>query len=181
MGTRPGSRLSLGVALIGVVGALLGSGITGVVAVLIQGDELNEQRAAEARSERAAVYGSFLSAANEYAVETQELVSPCARAAERSPDARFDCQPRFRGWNPARADYQGAINDVYVFGSDEAVDASEAVSAELPPALIGLDYSQAHLKLNVVDEAEFTDAYQSFLGVMCQEVSAEPRPGCGDG
>lgn len=180
-------------ALPALVGALLGAG-AGYLGVerSIEGqldqqsqafDEDREQRSDDRRGE---VYAAFLDAANHYAFATAAITSRLEGdcADDEPPDACFSrlftelvAAGLVSDFQDARFDYQGALNDVFVFGSDEAVDRSRELSANVPtslatPGLDSLTFGEG------VDGSAFTAAYRDFLALMCEELPAQPRQGC---
>ena len=74
----------------------------------------------------------------------------------------------------ARYDYQGAINDVYVYGSEAAWEANRKVGRVLPAALGNVE----NRVIARPDAEAFRAAYNDFLDVFCREAVAEPRTGC---
>lgn len=132
----------------------------------------------EIRVKRGEVYANFLEVANAYSVESYNFIRD--REIDLKDNGRLDAKGPELGravgtYQHARYEFQGAINDVYVYGSDEAWTASKAVSAALPPSLGTVDSS---VQIQAPKYSVFTAAYQKFINVMCGEVVPVPRSGC---
>jgi hypothetical protein len=174
---RRDNGLQVRVALIGVLGALLGAVVGGAVAIIVQRDQLNEQRQEAARVQRAGVYSGFLDAADQWSGAVSSVFDTCpreiieARKKGRKPSCRFN----IKGFDSARSGFQNAINAVYVYGSYRAVAASKAVAMTLPSTA---DIRLQRLTLAPVNVAKFASAWNNFQRIMCQEASAEPRANC---
>jgi hypothetical protein len=75
----------------------------------------------------------------------------------------------------ARPRFQGALNDVYVYGSTRGVQAARKVAGALPPSL----YRPGTFRFEGdVPQREFESGYNAVLDTMCREVSAVPRATC---
>jgi len=66
----------------------------------------------------------------------------------------------------ARFAYQGAVNDLYVYGSDAAWKAHAAIAALLPTSLRSQEPEIKPINLD------------AFEGIECREVPETPRSGC---
>lgn len=167
-------------AVIGVLGALLGALIGGGVTYITTRDQADETRSAEARTRRADAYTELLAA------------SGVLRRAEEAPCPRNDDDPsqningedfacaidKGHKITAAEAQYRRDAVDVFVYGSDPAVEAEGGLAAILlttDPLTPG-----AVLVRPRATPAEYEGAYAAFERVMCREVSADPRAGCRD-
>ncbi|MEV7655641.1 hypothetical protein AB0O39_15850 [Streptomyces anulatus] len=162
--------LGFGVALIG---AIIGGGFSYLGAwhqsrtqLEAQGAQGREDRKKEDREKRAEVYEGFLGAADVFAVKTNEIVTDCK-------DGK--CSPDWHAWQTSRAEYQGALNQVWVYGSDKAVAQTSRVSAALPKSLWEPNADELHLTF---ESANFRATYQGFQSLMCRELPAIPRTAC---
>lgn len=153
-------------AVSGLIGALIGGGS----AYLAASADLDEKRTAEIRQHRASVYHRFLEHANSYAVETTKLLQSCPRGTKCTLPPKGVSE-----FQRARFNFQGAINDVYVYGSNRAVDALRILTSTLPPSLAPMN---GEFSVIPIQEEAFTKAYQGFQHVMCQEVSPSPNDRC---
>lgn len=134
--TRREVILALVVAVIGPAGVLAGTIVGGHFATEAQEQRLDADRAAEARTKRERTYARFLRAGDRYAVETDAAIADCSRRAEKAPPSgRFECT--LDELTPARLAYQGAINRLYVYGSDDAI---EAEGGNLSPPAVVVEY-----------------------------------------
>lgn len=170
------SRFPVVAALIAAViggGAGVGGSYLGAHAAVQANDSLiRATQAQTTRDKRAAVYSAYLDAANNYADQdrrafdllTNELKGVKAGTGVEGPPASFSA---------ARFAYQGAINSLYVYGSDAAWTAHQEVAAVLPASLGGDGF-----QVTRVDSSAFESAYRGFLRVFCGEVPAVPRSGC---
>lgn len=75
---------------------------------------------------------------------------------------------------PAQSKFQGALNQVYVYGTPRGVRAARKVAGALPPSL----FKPRSFSIGGVDEPVFARGYNAVLNTMCAEVSADPRPAC---
>lgn len=67
-------------------------------------------------------------------------------------------------YQPVRANFQGALNAVYVYGSRAAVHAARMVASGLPPSLPTTKPTYGA----VVEDRSFRVGYNAFLDVMCR-------------
>ncbi|MGQ4712323.1 hypothetical protein ACUN22_01420 [Streptomyces anulatus] len=162
--------LGFGVALIG---AIIGGGFSYLGAwhqsrtqLEAQEAQGREDRKKEDREKRAEVYEDFLGAADVFAVKTNGIITDCK-------DGK--CSPNWHAWQTSRAEYQGALNQVWVYGSDQAVTQTGRVSAALPKSLWEPSADELHLTF---ESANFRAAYQGFQSLMCRELPASPRTAC---
>ncbi len=165
-------------AVLGLGGGLAGAYLGAHATIVTQREQLQASRSAEARTKRATVYAQFLAASNRYAVETTQALSILRKCAHAGPRRPFLCSSLGKQAGPAqnaRYEFQGALTDVYVYGSTTGVRAALNVADTLPPSVGHLN---GHISLVPISEVVFTRTYQAFLSVMCREVSAEPRSTC---
>lgn len=126
------------------------------------------------REQSLKVYSAYLDAANDYALRNGEMTTELERIRPFPENERVPNPQIFGTWMTARANYQGATNNVFVYGSDEAWQIHGMVAGSLPPAI------GSNIQFGPTDEANFRSAYQAFLSMMCREGNASPRPGCGN-
>jgi hypothetical protein len=138
--------------------------------------EFSEARQRDESNRRADVYAQFLGAANEYAVQASSALRALQREAAQSENGEFSVDSAaLGGYQQARHAFQGALNNVYVYGSLDGVDAATALARTLPPSLGRIDGS---LHVGPPDADAFQRSYTAMLSVMCREVPARPRPSC---
>jgi hypothetical protein len=181
--------LVVAAGVIALGGGLGGAWIGANAANRNQRDEAREARQAEARQKRADVYSDFLDAAGAYAGRSREIQTKITAVTQRNlrPGQKFTAVRRFERTLPWRGcpsrvsalpvgsePFQGALNDVYVYGSARGVSAARRVAAALPPSL----FDPQTVKLGGVIEARFKRAYSTVLDTMCAEVSVDPRQAC---
>ena len=149
----------------------------------ITAQELHVRAADDRRtqSKRAEVYEGYLDAAVAYLYAAQDIrvrvernVSPLkGRRGFRIPKTVIGA---FRDYGRTRSAYQTAVNELFVYGSDAGWQAHLEVATTLPPSM-----GTASIEVpssEDTDAEQFTEEYRAFLVVVCQEVAAEPRPGC---
>ncbi len=171
-------------AVLVFAGALGGAYFGARATVDTQEAQFREAQMTTARNQRAKVYTSFLAAANQYASDdataTTTIRADCRNSHALRPIYHVTCKHLPSNFlvpvSEARFAFQGALNEVYVYGSARGVLAARRVAGALPRSLIGLSATVPPLK--TINEGALTDAYDAFLKVMCQEVSAEPRSKC---
>ncbi|MDX6588107.1 MAG: hypothetical protein QOI31_2580 [Solirubrobacterales bacterium] len=168
--------LALTVAIIGPAGVLAGTIVAGHFTTETQDQRFIEDREAESRAKRERTYEKYLRAANSYAVETTNALDELKRCADDQASSRPEVEAcEIAGFFSARYLYQGAINNLYVYGSQDAIEAEGAISATLPSSLGAIS---GDFKLAKVNDSDFRAAYQSFLSIMCRELPPDPRPEC---
>ncbi len=170
-------------AAIGLAGGLLGAHFGAAATITTQREQARENRQGEARTKRAKVYSDFLDAAESFASESRSLTDRIHRRVSSVGSVRAACRRAqscgipgtlFKGYSAARADFQGALNQVYIYGTQRGVRAARRVAGALPPAR----YEPRSLTIGDVDESVFSRGYDGVLDTMCAEVSADPRPRC---
>lgn len=164
-------------AALGLGGGLAGAYLGAQATVVTQRQQLQDSRNAEARTKRATVYAHFLEAANLYATNEAQAFSIVRKCVPVPPRRSFQCSLRKQGdpLQHARYDFQGALNDVFVYVSTAGVGAARNVAATLPPSI---GHLRVQISVGQTSDIAFTRTYQAFLGVMCREVSVEPRSNC---
>ncbi|WP_150109941.1 hypothetical protein [Crystallibacter crystallopoietes] len=164
------------VAALAFAGGLVGGFQAGSATTEAAEIETRAVQENEHREKRRQVYADYLSSANSYNSATGAFF----RALGRIPsDAETEAaiaqiEDEVGAFEQARHDYQGKINDLYVYGSDEAWIAHTGLASTLPEALGNVPNRQ----IDAVDEQAFGEAYQAFMGVFCREAVPEPRDGC---
>lgn len=88
----------------------------------------------EARDKRAEVYMKYLEAANEYQLKNEKMMLSLEKMRSSSKPNELDMEA-YNVWLTARADYQGAVNEVYIYGSDEAWNSTRKISESLPRSI----------------------------------------------
>lgn len=173
-GARSRVVVPLIAALLGLGGGLAGAYLGARATITTQREQSREDRRADARTQRAKVYTDFLAAANSSAVAVARVASSCkvVRRGRATCNLRGGVAVRAA---KARYTFQGALNQVYVYGSARGVLAARDVAKALPPSYVGTRYT---FHIQPIDDASFKAAYNAFLDVMCREVSAEPRSTC---
>lgn len=157
-------------ATVTVVSGLLGGWAGSALTVKASVDAERRVRVGE-------VYADYLNAADSYYTAAADLdrafdkLTPTKDGSASNPSV---LQLPVDAFEEARHDYQGAINDVYVYGSEAAWEANRKVAKVLPVAL----GSVAKRDVPRPDPVAFGEAYADFLDVFCREATAEPRQDC---
>ncbi|WP_156056653.1 hypothetical protein [Streptosporangium roseum] len=153
-------------AIAGVVGALIGSLTTYLVATV----PIQDQHAKETRERRSAVYQELLDSAERYAFNTNGFLDGCKRVTGVGDSFTVICGKTYllSDVDNARYDFQAAINKMHIYGSDEAVSAAKSLAQTLPPAVRHLDGPIVTTK---VEAGEFERSYILFQDVMCKDLS----------
>jgi hypothetical protein len=149
--------------------ALAGAKVGADATVESQRRLIDEQRLAGDRTKRATVYTRFQWTADRYAYEAAKAFRRCGR--------RVRCKALEGRVQTARFNFQGGINDVYVYGSRDAWSAAREVARALPSSSIGLSGT---IRAQPVSVEEFQAAYNRFLDVMCRELTAVRLRPCPD-
>lgn len=157
-------------ATVTVVSGLLGGWAGSALTVKASED-------AERRTRVGEVYAGYLDAADGYYTAAADLDRAFAKliaTKDGSASDRSVGELSVAAFEKARHDYQGAINDVYVYGSDAAWEANRKVANVLPLALGNVPRRD----IPSPDAEAFREAYSDFLEVFCREATAEPRQSC---
>lgn len=168
-------------ALIALVAGLGGSVIGAITAYnAATGTEVAKEvadRDTARRAKSGEVYLAYLDAANRYALATQKMANDWTKAT-KDPNASADFSADLDPWKTARSNFQGEVNQVYVYGSQDAWDAHQKVAATLPPS-VGMESANDIVKvITGFNFSAFGIAYQGFLAVFCREVPAVPKANC---
>jgi hypothetical protein len=150
------------------VAALGGGWIGSRTALAVEREQAQEVRRTEARTKRAAVYNTFLSAVD-------AAIVPSFRAAEQCAGHR--CKPQqLEGTIGLQSErVVDALSEVAFYGSSDANFASVGLVDSFPILLLNKrEVAEAPTRFN----GQLEDAYQAFVRIMCKEVSAEPRSTC---
>ena len=118
---------------------------------------------------RDVAYKDYLNAANKYFYAWDSL------ASTPKPIPVDTVAAKMVELLDARHEYQGQINEVFVYGSDEAWSAHQNVARTLPPSTPGSDIPDFTGQPN---NAAFGAAFNAFLDVRCREVTALSRSSC---
>jgi hypothetical protein len=179
--------LTLSVAVLSVAGATGGAYLGSRATIITSREAAREARLAESRTKRANVYSRFLDAAESFSFKTEAVTSAIRHSVTRAGSVKAACKQRRRGTacgvrrslfnrqDDARADFQGALNDVYIYGSRRGVRAARRVAAALPPSVYNPD---ERIALDDIKQGKFAAGYSAVLDTMCAEVSPDPRPTC---
>lgn len=162
---------AVGALLAGAIGAgsaVIGATVSSDSSLKIAQEQMQSAAQQKARDQREVTYREYLDAANGYHIAATNLF------AKQAPD---DVDAALKDFMLNRSNFQKHVNEVYVYGSDDAWVAHQAIAKTLPPALGGLVGKQFGPS-QVSDEAIFSAAYNGFLSVRCREVAAQARSGC---
>jgi hypothetical protein len=177
-----GHGIQLMTAALAFLAGILGSGITSYVsyhaATTTQASQVAATSNEAIRQKRGDIYLAYLDAANEYALQTGQVSSDAFAAAKDSSKLTV-LNSDLNVWRTDRANYQSEINLVYVYGSDQALSASDQVASALPGALGNDTDADIGSAVRGVNWVLFNSAYDKFLVVFCQDAPASPRLDCG--
>lgn len=160
----------LGVALGGllsVASSFIAADMTSTAQLHAAQAQLTQEKELKTQEQRDTTYQAYLSAAGDYRAASTALFG------RRAPKNVNEAVSSFA---KARSKYQAQINEVYVYGSDEALRAHEKIARTMPPSLGDGDLNVKASDLS--DEKTYMEAYNGFLKVRCKEVAATTRPGC---
>lgn len=168
-------RRELSSAKMGLIGVLVGALVSGSISLWTQGLTISATNAQAARQTNSTVYFDYLNAADDFNTKTSNMLGyfgDQAKLGNKNVSLPKDLTDK---WSAARYAYQGMVNKLYAFGSDRAWDVHEKIAANLPSS-VSIDAQPLTIRH---DNKAFTAAYREFLGVVCSEVVASPRGGCG--
>lgn len=155
--------------VLGFAGSTMAANISADAQVRVAKEQLDHAASLKTKEQRDETYRAYLSAVEEYRYATEAMFGKPAPTDVKAAYSRFIT---------ARSNFQGQINEVYVYGSDEALRAHLKIAKTLPRSLGQSDLSFKATDLS--DEKTFIEAYNAFLKVRCLEVTATQRQGCAD-
>lgn len=135
-----------------------------------------ERLASEDRDRRTKVYKAFLDTSNDYANATYQVVRECAST---DPAVTRRClQQRITGadFTARRNAFQGAINDISVYGSQDAWSTAQDLAGTLPPSVGNSPFTDPDTVIDrmIIDQRNYTSWYRLFLLHMRGELQATP-------
>ncbi|MEU4390163.1 hypothetical protein [Kribbella sp. NPDC023855] len=153
--------------------------------------QLAADQAKETRNQRAQVYAKYLTIVSKYYTGarlmreyagTKRGVPGCENGetpiCKQSLETMVQTEIAFLD---SRVAYQAQIDQLTVYGSEEAMKAHQVLAAMLPPTL-GPAPSQIELGTlslpGATDPKKFAAAYGAFQKVFCREAAAQPRSSC---
>lgn len=142
---------------------------------LIQEREIENQQRKDARAKRETVYRTYLDAANGYAVAANHLLDRCSPPPYVPLESLAPICPTYGEFNSARAAYQGALNDIYIFGTAEAVRAARTLSVALPPGLVS---GFSDVQIERPQPQVFRVLYASMQDRACLDLRIDPEQPC---
>lgn len=157
-------------AIVTLLAAMWGAsiGADGALKATAMQNQAEDVRRSQDR--RDVAYKDYLNAANRYFYAWDSLTSA------PKPVPVDTVATKMAELLSARHEYQGQVNEVFVYGSDEAWAAHQNVSRTLPRAVAGSDipdFTAGH-----PNNAAFGAAFNAFLDVRCREVTALSRSSC---
>jgi hypothetical protein len=163
--------VGLTIGLLTVGAGIYGSNVAAETSVTTTRMQIDAEAQQKQREQRESSYRAYLDSANQYWQSSRAIFGSPA------PEGTQEIQAAYSAFVSARARFQAQINEISVYGSDEAWSAHEKIAASLPKAL-GLTEGKSFSAKEVADEATFTEAYTNFLAVRCREVVQPARNGC---
>lgn len=175
-GSRPGRRPSRGrdqvvtaaaAGLFALGAAYIGGQISASGAIDAQTRQAEADAATAVGEKRAEVYSAFLQEYTAYYRSTQD--------AERRLDKGGTVDISL--FIQAREKFRGALNEVYVYGSNEQWERAQATAATLPSSY-GTNIQERDIRAVDEDGAELERRYAAFQLAMCKEVNFDPDREC---
>lgn len=131
--------------------------------------ERSEERAKESWQKRAEVYAKYLAALEAYSSADEDLGFRSIQNRDEPTDKHhkeLNDADLYR--DNSEIALVAQINQVFVYGSDQAWAAHEAILVVLQRAERGA----------LTSDSAYKAAYTNFQNVFCREASAQPREGC---
>lgn len=151
----------------------------------IQAVQFHHTDVAEDKKQRQTVYIDFLDHTNAYDVTTIDAKDCLTKIKEHTnPDGTFSqfCTDTINRLRTDRSNFQKSINEVYIYGSKDAVAKSRKVAKALPNSLGGAGVGNSGIPpLDQVmkhDPHAVEQPYRDFQAVACKELPALPRDDC---
>ncbi|NMR32499.1 hypothetical protein [Crystallibacter degradans] len=178
-----GQRHTLIVAIAGIVATLSGTLVGAQIGANASIGAVEVQLAAsleeESRNRKSGAYSDFLVAVDRMAFAGQDLglvIEMTDGKPYDHPDILAEYDDALAEWREARAAVQRAINDVYAYGSRDAVAIHREVTASLPDGFA----PAPHPGVLIYDRDQYEQAVKKFQKVFCREASISPRDECFD-
>lgn len=170
--TTVSGKLALTGVIITALTALAGAGIGGYFTAAnaqvaaesqkaLQEEQFDEEKKRLLRDQRAPYYAAY-----DAAVQTFATQMTVRNECEKKKLAT--CRYSVEDLQTARYELQGAINNIYIYGSIEMQAAVTLMSATMPRTMVGLSgYAEA----GPVDAPAFLEALNKVRAVTCYDVS----------
>lgn len=152
------------------VSALVGVALGGFISNATAERQIDVAQEAEQREIRAEVYLTFLSAADDYANATREVLLAHDIRGPVPADviSTLRSDPQVGPWLTARFNFQNALNRVSIYGSDDGWSTARALAGALPASLgTGYEFVEVDASLN--------SQYRDLLTVVCDTVDWGPQ------
>jgi hypothetical protein len=143
--------------------------VVAVMVVVLTGQvEARRTDAVALREFRSTTYSSYLDALNEYASHQQTRADECVPGTDRPVGSQSDCTVSVQDLQAARFAYQGAVNDMYIYGSDEALALVKDIAALLPTATTVTGPPEEG---GINDVERYSSLFGQFIDLMREDVA----------
>lgn len=156
-------------AIVTLLAAMWGASIGAEAAVKAAAMQNEAEDVRRSQDRRDIAYKDYLNAANRYFYAWNSL------ATAEKPVLVDTAAEYVVEFMTARTAYQSQVNEVFVYGSDDAWSAHQSIARTLPRSLAG---SQLPDPATMPDTKAFRAAFSAFLDVRCREVTALSRGSC---
>lgn len=171
-GQRPAestSQPNRGWVIWGALGPLVGVVLGGLLTYAGVERQIQADGVAQRRQLSADKYLALLDAADDYQLTTERLLAEGGEVVRDGTE--LNALPVGNAWLTARHEFQGALNEVYVYGSSDGWDAAGNLAATLPNSVANdFEFEQP--------SPDYSSRYIALLAVLCREAVAEPRADC---
>ncbi|MBW8761825.1 MAG: hypothetical protein JF592_04465 [Microbacterium sp.] len=156
-----------------VLSGLVGVAVGGLFAYGAVERQIQVGQEAEQRQIRAEAYLALTEAAADYANSTRAVLNEQQIRGDVAPTAidALSSSATVGDWLSSRHSFQNALNQVYIYGSDEGWTAAAQLAETLPHAR-GEEYEWVELS------PRFTARYNGVLTIICKEATISPRADC---
>lgn len=180
------SRLVSNPGVAALIGALIGSLLTGGTAVWVghtqqvaedrrQEAQIAEEDHDELATLRLAAYRELLATGEDYKLQAMGRAMLCKPGTDEPLREGGECVPELRGrYQDSRGDFQRAVNEVYRVGSEHGRSAANIIIGALPNAV----YSHFETSEGMPDLEKFDKGYNAVLDVMYCETRPDVPSSC---
>lgn len=152
--------------------AIIAAVVAIVVVLLTSHLEAQRSDATALREVRSETYSAYLATLNEYASHQQSRKQECIPESNEPIRENEICSTSIENLQTARFAYQGAVNDMYIYGSDAALVLVNDIASLLP---VATSVSGLPAEGGVSNIQQFSTLFRDFIQLM-REDAAPTRP-----
>lgn len=150
----------------------------------LQAQLFQQEAAKDAKAERRKIYTDYSDKVTAFNNSTASLKSCLTGSVATTTPVnnwKVTCQTEILAYQQSTRDFQNALNQLFIYGSDQAVEKALALAAPLPPSGNGSSILTNPTTLEKViahDPHAIDQPFKVFGAVACRELPATPRAAC---